>query len=245
METVLPHRLVLLVIAENRVVHFRNRLDHHAAKLALAARVTAAPHTPAAILKSEIKTFNTGMAIVGNPYWLSSEANRGGKVTGSVCIAFATEQEVQQAMRKPLYLLGISVRAEKIHSTPPSTQCAKCQGFGHTDKKCRKSTACKMCDEAHLTAVHKCNTCGAKGKKCAHTVPKCANCRETRSADNRECEIFLAVKKACQLRRHHRGSPINRRIRANPGSQPNCLENREATDHHDLVLPRNVAMDIE
>ena len=150
------------------------------------------------ILKSEIKTFNTGMTIVGNPYWLSSEANRREKVAGSVCIAFATEQEAQQAIRKPLYLLGISVRAEKIHSTPPTTQCAKCQGFGHTDKRCRKATACKLCAEPHPTAVHKCNTCGAKAKKCAHTIPKCANCKEAHSADHRECEVFLAVKKPTQ-----------------------------------------------
>ncbi|KAF1934871.1 hypothetical protein EJ02DRAFT_309788, partial [Clathrospora elynae] len=49
-----------------------------------------------AILKSEISTFNKGFEIVGNPYWLTKEDRRREQQTGSVCIAFATEQEAQR-----------------------------------------------------------------------------------------------------------------------------------------------------
>ncbi|KAF2633551.1 hypothetical protein BU25DRAFT_298191, partial [Macroventuria anomochaeta] len=105
--------------------------------------------------------------------------------TGSVCIAFATEQEAQRAIRSRLYLLGISVRVEKLHSTPASSQCQKCQRFGHTETKCSNTTACKICAEPHPTTLHKCNTCGAKGKSCVHTVPVCMNCKGAHTADNK------------------------------------------------------------
>ena len=40
------------------------------------------------ILKSEISTFNNGLKVVGEPYWLSPESNRRVKQAGSICIAF-------------------------------------------------------------------------------------------------------------------------------------------------------------
>jgi hypothetical protein len=86
-------------------------------------------HTNAdlAILKEEIPTFNNGIKIVGNPYWLTKEEKRSEQLSGSACIAFASEQEAQRAIRGKLFLLGISVRVEKLHSTPASTQCPSCQ----------------------------------------------------------------------------------------------------------------------
>jgi hypothetical protein len=58
------------------------------------------------ILKSEITTFNKGFEIVSNPYWLTREERRTQQLTGTVCIAFATEQEAQRAIHNKLYLLG-------------------------------------------------------------------------------------------------------------------------------------------
>ncbi|KAF1934721.1 hypothetical protein EJ02DRAFT_294274, partial [Clathrospora elynae] len=100
--------------------------------------------------------------IVGNPFWLTNEERRRQQTTGSVCIAFATEQEAQRAIHNKLYLLGISVRVEKMHSTPASTQCQNCQRFGHTEERCSNSMACKICAEPHPTYLHKCNTCSTK-----------------------------------------------------------------------------------
>lgn len=146
------------------------------------------------IIKSEISTFNNGLQIVGQPYWLSHESNRREKVAGSVCVAFASQKDADYAIRNRLYLLGLSLRAEKQHSTPPSTQCQRCQRFGHAEARCRNLPACKICSEAHQTQQHKCNTCNAKGKACIHTVRKCVNCKEPHTADNKECETYLATK---------------------------------------------------
>ena len=145
------------------------------------------------LLKSEISTFNNGLKVVGEPYWLSSESNRSVKLAGSVCIAFQSQKDAEHAIRNRLYLLGISVKAEKLHSTPPSTQCEKCQKFGHVATRCRNLPACKICSGHHLTQQHKCNTCQAKGKVCMHTIRKCANCREAHTADHKGCETYLAT----------------------------------------------------
>jgi hypothetical protein len=85
------------------------------------------------VLKEEIPTFNKGLEIVGNPYWLTREGKHQDQITDTVCIAFATEQQAQKAICNRLYLLGISVRVEKLHSTPASTQCHNCQRYGHTE----------------------------------------------------------------------------------------------------------------
>ena len=145
------------------------------------------------ILKEEIPTFNNGLEIVGHPYWLTKEEKRQDQVTGTVCIAFATEQQAQKAIRNRLYLLGISTRVEKLHSTPASTQCQNCQRFGHTEARCSSNTACKLCAEPHHTRMHKCNTCNAKGKVCVHTVPVCANCKGAHTADNKLCDTYQAT----------------------------------------------------
>jgi hypothetical protein len=145
------------------------------------------------ILKEEIPTFNKGLEIVGNPYWLTREEKRRDQRTGSVCIAFATEQQAQKAIRNRLYLLGISVRVEKLLSTPASTQCHNCQRYGHTEARCSGNIACKLCAEPHHTRLHKCNTCNAKGKACVHTVPVCSNCKGAHTADSKLCDTYQAT----------------------------------------------------
>ena len=148
------------------------------------------------LVVDEIKTFNTGLTPIGIPYWLTPAENRASQRAGSVVVAFATAEEANRAIRHRLYIAGISVRAEKLHSTAPTTQCSKCQGFGHLNQYCKRQLACKLCSDKHATLQHTCNTCSAKGTKCAHLVPKCANCKEAHSADFKSCEVLIAIKAA-------------------------------------------------
>jgi hypothetical protein len=149
-----------------------------------------------AILKDEISLFNNGLQVVGEPYWLSHEDKRKEKLAGSVCIAFKNQKDADYAIRNRLFLLGISVRADKLHSTPPSTQCQKCQRFGHVEARCRNDYACKICSEPHATQQHKCNigTCNTKGKVCIHSVRKCANCSKAHTADDKQCESYQGTR---------------------------------------------------
>jgi hypothetical protein len=146
------------------------------------------------LVVDEICTFNKGYQPIGTPYWLSSEANRRTKLAGSVVVAFATEGEATRAIRQRLYIAGISVRVEKLHSTAPTTQCINCQGFGHLEHYCKRQSRCKLCSEYHTTSAHYCNTCKKRGGPCPHLEVKCVNCKGPYMASSKECKSLLAIK---------------------------------------------------
>ena len=106
----------------------------------------------------------------------------------------STEQEASRAIRNRLYIAGISVRVEKLYSTAPTTQCSKCQGFGHLDSYCKRPASCRLYGDRHTTRQHACTSCSAKATRCAHLVPKCTNCKEAYTADYKACEVLLAIK---------------------------------------------------
>jgi hypothetical protein len=99
----------------------------------------------------EVRTFNKGLNPIGTPYWLSSPENRAIYRAGSVVVAFATAEEASRAIRHRLYIAGISVRVEKLYSTASTTQCSKCQGFGHLENYCKREPICRLCGEKHST----------------------------------------------------------------------------------------------
>lgn len=142
---------------------------------------------------SEIALYNDGLKVIGDPYWLTSAEKRQSQKAGSIVVAFTSEKEASFCIRNRVYIAGISARVEKVYSTPVNAQCRQCQGFGHLQNRCRNQTKCQLCGEGHPTIQHLCNICQTEGKKCVHTVPKCANCREAHTADAKDCEVRLAI----------------------------------------------------
>ena len=143
------------------------------------------------VIKEEIETFNKGLKVVGTPFWLTPESKRGQQSYGSACVAFATEEEALKAIRGKLYILGESLRAEKLRVINNSKQCSKCQGFSHLETRCTR-VACQICSEAHHTSLHKCKSCPTKGKACIHTIFKCVNCSKPHAANSPSCDILIA-----------------------------------------------------
>ena len=66
-----------------------------------------------ALIKDEITTFNKGLQPIGSPYWLTNSQKRLSQASGSIVVAFATEEEANRAIRNRLYIVGISVRVNK------------------------------------------------------------------------------------------------------------------------------------
>jgi hypothetical protein len=152
--------------------------------------------TGMALVKEEISTFNVGLKPIGTPYWLTPLSRRQDPTqrAGTVALAFATEAEAKRAIQKRLYIAGISARVEKLYSLPPSTQCPKCQSYGHLENKCKQKLACALCSEEHHTRDHTCSQCKAKGSSCKHLTPKCSNCQGSHPATSLTCEIRKALK---------------------------------------------------
>jgi hypothetical protein len=146
------------------------------------------------LLEDEFKTFNKEFKPIGVPYWLSSPTQRSEKLAGSLVVAFRTEEEAKRAIRQGLTIGGSQVRCEKHHPTAQSTQCSKCQGFGHLDIHCRFGYKCRLCAEPHSTTQHVCSMCKIRGQACNHLTPECINCRGTHTADSIVCSTLIAIK---------------------------------------------------
>ncbi|EDN96572.1 hypothetical protein SS1G_01498 [Sclerotinia sclerotiorum 1980 UF-70] len=106
------------------------------------------------LIKEEVNTFNPGLSIMGTPYWLTNASKRAKQQDGAIVIAFATQKEADIAIQKRLYIAGISVRVERFYPSTPSSQCNRCQGFGHNESYCKKPPACGLCSNNHATVGH-------------------------------------------------------------------------------------------
>ena len=133
------------------------------------------------------------MKTVGTPYWLSRPEVRAVKAAGSFVIAFKTEQEAAQAIRNPLFIFGLSLKAERLLLTPSSRQCRKCYKFGHIEARCRNSPACSLYGEHHTTAQHTCSACPVKGRLCTYTTRNCVNCKGAYTANSIDCDVYIAA----------------------------------------------------
>lgn len=74
-----------------------------------------------------------------------------------------------------------TVKVESYKPTPHIIQCHKCQGFGHTSKRCNLQTRCVKCGDEHLFA-----NCPSKGPD---YTPKCANCNGSHTASYGQCPV--------------------------------------------------------
>ncbi|KAM3081910.1 hypothetical protein ACMFMG_012236 [Clarireedia jacksonii] len=149
------------------------------------------------LVLEELKTFNASLNVkpIGTPYWLSSEANRAAKRAGSVVVSFKTSEEVDRCIRHQVFIGGTSVKAEKLLSVAKSTQCTKCQGFGHVTQFCKRQAKCGLCSQPHMTNQHFCSLCATRGKACSHLALRCTNCFENHASNSKLCEVYKATKR--------------------------------------------------
>ena len=146
------------------------------------------------LVLNEIKTFNKGLNPIGTPYWLTSAEKRQNQTVGSLVVSFAIEQEAIRAIRKRVYIVGISIKVEKHYTIAPSTQCPKYQGFGHLENHYKKPTKYRLYSENHIIAKYTYNVCLVKGTKYIHLAPKYSNYKEAYNTDYKYYETLLIIK---------------------------------------------------
>ena len=78
------------------------------------------------------------------------------------------------------YVYNVKVTWEKYKNRKGTTQCHRCQQFGHGSSKCFFSPRCLHCGENHLTG-----DCSKKDDQ-----PFCANCQKEHRANSKECETY-------------------------------------------------------
>ncbi len=142
------------------------------------------------VLKDEIETFNSGLKLLRNPSWLTSEENRQTKRHASIVFAVDSEEQAQKAVRSRLYIAGEQLIAESYKSAEAKTQCQKCQRLGHSTRDCINQECCQICAGKHHTRLHKCNICQTMGVECPHAKLKCRNCGENHRANSQICSFW-------------------------------------------------------
>jgi hypothetical protein len=140
-------------------------------------------------LQQELTTYNPGLQMASPPRWLTKPDQRKEKRASSVVIALSGNKAQEVASRPRLFAFSATLRAERKLRFGPSTQCAKCQRFGHHTNKCEYSPCCRWCAGNHLTGAHSCptSTCSANGRPCAHTLTKCALCAGPHESHFKDC----------------------------------------------------------
>ena len=106
-----------------------------------------------------------------------------GQPTRKVVVEFDNEQDMKIALFNGIYFGRIRVRCESYRTTPPVTQCYKCQGFNHIAKDCKNDQKCVRC-----AGAHKSTECPDKNKETLKI--KCSNCHGNHEASSRECQKF-------------------------------------------------------
>ena len=106
-----------------------------------------------------------------------------GQPTRKVVVEFDNEQDMKIALFNGIYFGRIRVRCESYRTSPPVTQCYKCQGFNHIAKDCKNDQKCVRC-----AGAHKSTDCPDKNKETLKI--KCSNCHGNHVASSRECQKF-------------------------------------------------------
>ncbi len=142
------------------------------------------------LLREEIETFNSGLKLLRDPNWLSTEENRQNKRHGSIVFAIDSAEQAQKIIKTKMYIAGMQLIAESYKSADTKTQCQKCQRLGHSTKDCLNQECCQICAGKHYTRQCKCHICGTIGVECPHTKLKCRNCGKDHRANNQICSFW-------------------------------------------------------
>ena len=86
-------------------------------------------------IANELTTFNTGLALTGQPRWLTTDESRAGKTASTVVIS-VTGPRAPDFVGRRLAAFSSTFRTERRLRFNSLTQCANCQGFAHHSNKC-------------------------------------------------------------------------------------------------------------
>ena len=103
--------------------------------------------------------------------------------------------QVKVQCLKGIKIAGKKVNVEACKAFSPTTQCYRCQGYGHDPSTCKNKPKCRLCGNKHPTAFHQCYTCKAT-KECVHVKQRCSNCGGAHMANDQNCPIRKSIRES-------------------------------------------------
>jgi len=145
------------------------------------------------LLKDEIEIFNSGLKLLKNSIWLSSQENRQNNRHVTILIAVENAKQAQTAIENRLCIAESWLIAEKCQNFLFKKQCLNCQKFDHSTRACFAQAVCQICAEMHKTSQHNYNICNIQDQICSHAILKCSNCEENHTANSNTCEFKMSI----------------------------------------------------
>jgi len=142
------------------------------------------------LFKTECREYND-IEVRGKARWQMTPKE--GQYHGSVVFAVPSAMEQKILLRTGLNIAGRTSKVVNYRTFSPTTQCRRCQGFGHDPEMCKRPVTCAVCSKNHHTKAHSCRTCMST-LPCPHTPAKCKNCDKEHLANSQHCEIIQALR---------------------------------------------------
>jgi hypothetical protein len=139
-------------------------------------------------IRRDVENYCPTVKLGQTPRWLAPEQNRKDKPASTVVLAFLGSVNFSTLGGRTIRVGNRPCNLTKYIQFSTSTQCTKCQGFGHPKEFCTAGPRCAVCAGAHLTSDHQCPEKICKGGYlCLHQDLKCVNCQGPHRAANRSC----------------------------------------------------------
>ena len=122
------------------------------------------------------------------PRWLTPADRREYKANSTIVMTLTGNVKKSDIGRQNIIVGNRECQLEDYISFGRSTQCRKCQAYGHPAALCQNDLRCAVCAESHETREHPCTlpTC-KKGPTCTHPPIRCANCGTPHKASDPNC----------------------------------------------------------
>jgi hypothetical protein len=139
--------------------------------------------------REEIEMLYPAAKLAKAPRWLNTAENRQEKAASSMVITLVGRTKLTKML-----LFNRECDVREYIPFRDTTQCSRCQLFGHPAALCKAAPACAVCAQPHLTHHHPCTIPGCpKGRRCTHPPLCCALCQQPHKATDRSCPIYLAL----------------------------------------------------
>jgi hypothetical protein len=135
--------------------------------------------------RKEIETYND-LSLARESIWLTREKKRENKTHSFVKISLKFKNDAEKALKKELIVNEKTLQISDFLNNRIN-QCHKCQKFEHLINTCKETTRCRYCAKNHDTKTHICSVYKLI-ESCFHISSKCANCNETHTSNNSNCE---------------------------------------------------------
>jgi len=135
--------------------------------------------------------------------WLTPAERREHKANSTIVMTLADNIKKAQIGRQHVIICNRQCELDDYIAYGKTTQCRKCQAYGHPAALCWNNPRCAVCAEHHETKEHPCSLLiWKKGPACTHPPIRCANCDAPYKATDPNCPEWIKLREITKINRN-------------------------------------------